>query len=213
MRIGLGIVVFVASALLIFWTHRSGAFSTSDLFLNLATEFLGIVVTLVLIDFILERRTQAQEARKTATRALNDVDHAIWVWLGGLRAFELQETVELLEKVDDSAILAPFTQNLFLQLGTTASYTLKLETAQLQRNKYLRESLERLSDLMAVRDQNSQLSPEVLSSLLKEVVKNLATAARVSSTQGTFDASTVHYNPSLEEQEWRHYGEVIGRAT
>ncbi len=88
------------------------------LWLNLGTEIVGIVFTVAIVEWLFERRRRLEDARRMAWRVLHALDHAVWVWQGGHREFNLAELVALLKRVEDGDSLPGFTQNLLMQLGS-----------------------------------------------------------------------------------------------
>ena len=75
--------LFVATLLTITAFIERQSFSLSDLYINLATEIPEIVITILSIDWLLDRKKYFDEAARIAQTALNSIDSAIWIYQGG----------------------------------------------------------------------------------------------------------------------------------
>lgn len=211
----LGAIAFVALALgmlAIPYSHGRIEY-VDDLLLNLAPEVIGIAVTLAIVDRMLDHQRAGDESRRIAWRALHRLDHAVWVWQGGTRRFDLDELLHILEMVEDDDPIPPFTQNLLLVLGSVAEVTLRVDSGAVATSPALREALKQLSGLSAMRDKDDILQPREVSNVLQMVTPALGRAAglRLSDSEPNdvilLDLLMKVRNPSEDAQRWRHYGE------
>jgi len=67
-----------------------------SIFLNLGTEIIGIVLTVALVEVLLERQSQKEVARSMAMAILIELDKRIHSWLGGDPRFDVNEMLLLL---------------------------------------------------------------------------------------------------------------------
>ena len=200
---------FILMALLAFLEAFDPRFTgrISDLFLNVSTELVGIALTVVVVDFLLERRRLKEEVRRVACEALNELDHHVWVWQGGAREFDLVELLALVDNIKENAPLPSFTQNLFLVLGSRASNTLRTRADVLRMSSDLRAGLESLSHLAGIRDANSVMPGSTVAENLKRAIEPLARAAGFTiPPPGLLAPQEFRQTTTIEEQEWRHYG-------
>jgi hypothetical protein len=207
LRTGIGIAVLIVAAALIadaLW----GTLPTrmSDLFLNLGSELMGIVLTVGIIDYLLERRRSLDEAKRIALEALHDLDHHMWVWQGGARGFDLAELTALVAEVNDSDPVPEFTQSLFLVLGSRANNTLRTKPEVLRRSPLLSQALAVLSRLTAMRDGDAHIASRDIASCLAAAIPDLIFVAGLSQPVPISLAPGEFRQTSVEAQEWRHYG-------
>src|SRR5262249_52327422 len=114
------------SVLIVYEAFSLGPNSGAGAFLlNLGTEILGITLTVAIVEALLEKRAKADEARRISWNVLHDIDHAVWVWQGGGREFDIAELQTLLNQISDNDPLPPFTQNLLLTLGSRSENTIR----------------------------------------------------------------------------------------
>jgi hypothetical protein len=90
------IASIIVAALLFLWARSLDSYvSYADLLVDLASEVIGIGITVAAIDYVFqkseERKRFSKEARVIAFRALHRLDHAVWVWQGGFRELYLDE--------------------------------------------------------------------------------------------------------------------------
>jgi hypothetical protein len=206
-RFLLGVAVLLLALLLLFEAFDP-AFSgrMSDLLLNVGTELIGIALTVVVIDILLEQRRLREEARRIATNVLNDLDHHVWVWQGGARGFDLAELSALLHSVAPDSSLPPFTQNLFLTLGSRSNNTLRTSPEVMAASPELRNGLEKLSELVSMRDTDHHMPPEKIAALLREALPLLTSVAGLIIPETEVMAPMTYRETTGEAQEWRHYG-------
>lgn len=206
-RFVIGGSVFVGASLLL-WEAFDQTLQgrASDLLLNLGTELLGIGITVLVIDLMLEKRRQNDEAKRIATNVLHDLDHHVWVWQGGARGFDLAELAALLDEANHESPLPSFTQNLFLTLGSRSNNTLRISAEAVAVSSELKEGLTTLSELSRMRDKEEHLPPSEIIATLKKSLPSLVRASGLSMPEPDRSAPLEYRGTSEEEQEWRHYG-------
>jgi hypothetical protein len=182
----------------------------SDLFLNLGTELIGIVLTVAIIDHLFERRRENEESRRIAKEALHELDHHVWVWLGGAREFDLAELTALLAQASDDDPVPDFTQNLFLQLGSRASNTLRTRADIVRRSPALGAGLSELAKLERMRDADTHLRPSAIAGHIASAVTHLTLAAALTQPPAVPLAPKEFRETSIPDQEWRHFGRRRG---
>lgn len=173
---------------------------------NLATELIGIVLTVIFVDWLFEQRRLADEVIKIALRALHELDHAVWVWQGDARHFDLAELRSRIDGIEPEDPLPPFTQNLFMQIGSKSSDTVRISKDPIQKSTALFQALTELSHLCAVRDRHELLSAESIKLHLKIALPLLAKAAELEMPAGAEIRHYAHRITSVDHQRYRHYG-------
>src|SRR6478735_2986631 len=63
----------------------------SDVLINLGSELIGIVITILFIEYLFELKEDNEEITKIAWEILHELDYAIWVWQGGEKRFNFDE--------------------------------------------------------------------------------------------------------------------------
>ena len=183
--------------------------SWGTLWLNLGTEIVGIVLTVAIVEWLFERRRRLEEARKMAWRVLHDLDHAVWVWQGGHREFDLSELVALLNRTQDGDPLPDFIQNLLMHLGSASQDTLRDEPETPAAKPSLKKALQHLAPLARIRDEVTLLPAGVVAGHLSAATRELAVAVGLTFPGALPDVSNLR-DTDARKQEWRHYGKVIG---
>jgi hypothetical protein len=167
---------------------------------------MGIVLTVLIVDWLLERRRLQDEARRISREVLDLIDHHVWVWQGGAREFDLAELVSLIDNVSDDDPLPSFTQTLFLVLGSRASNTLRTRTDVVELDHNLRNGLTEIARLAAIRDDESSFSPRDVVEHLRRALHPLAKSAGLTVPAAAPLAPSEYRQTSVNKQEWRHYG-------
>lgn len=191
-------------------SYRTGteAFS-GDLLMNLATEIMGIVLTVAIVDWFFERRRMGTRARQMAWDALHGIEHAVWVWQGGPRQMETDEILGLLSSVKEDDPVPEFTQNLWLGLGTRAKQALKNDPQAVRSLDGLADAFEHLSRLSSIRDGHDVFAPRKVAEIVSAAVSHLSVVLGLSDER--IPGRLIRYrDPTLEGQEQRHFG--VGRA-
>jgi hypothetical protein len=149
------VVLSVAGAITLIYPALAptSSLTRDDFFLNLGTEILGIAVTIGMVEWLLERQRRRERAREITWHALHELDHAVWVWQGGSRSFNLAELWALLAAASPSDPVAAETGNLLFNIGALAENTLRVDEDNVRTNKALCSGLTMLTCLMELRDQ------------------------------------------------------------
>ena len=205
-RAWIAVAAIAATCFLIWLGLSAGQHSAADIELNLATELLGIVVTVAVIEFFFERSRQRETINKMSFRALDELDHAVWVWLGGSRALDCQELLSLLDRVTDDDPLPEFTQNLFLRIGSRADHSLVVDSDKVGASASLQRALSQLGKLCAMRDGPSAMTPSQIASLSRSATTELMATLGWPQPQSPIGSSTLKES-SERAQRWRHFGE------
>ena len=206
MRIGIAAAFLIISALMIGSAFIEGGVTKADFLLNLGTEVFGIVLTVAIVEYLLERRQLQDEARQIAWQVLHSVDHAIWVWQGGARQFDIGELQALLDLAAESDPVPRFTQNLLLQIGSRSENTLRSKREVVGINKNLKFALETLIPLSRMRDHENLLPTLEIIRSLQQSVRALMKVVNIQSTIIDAEGVNPFRSTSIENQEWRHFG-------
>lgn len=186
-----------------------------DLFLNLGSEMIGIAATVAIVEWLFERRDKEDSNRKIALRVLHEIDHAVWVWQGGARTFNVEELRTLLLNVGDTDSFPPFTETLFLRIGSKAANTIR-ESEAVQATRPLRDALSTIALLAEIRDWNQanrngslvRPSLKVAQCILEALPVLCSFANETWASEGNTDelCPAPYSDASEKAQEWRHFG-------
>lgn len=199
---------FLVLAITMIWVALRSDYGMGfeDLLLNAGTEIAGIVVTVGLVDLLLERQRHQEERRAIAWRALHELDHAVWVWQGGTRELDVTELVALINNINESDPLPDFTQNLLMRLGSKSEATLRVSAEVIGKRSAVRDGLEATKRLASMRDSDSVLPHEIIAQCLRQGTEAFAEAVGQSSFLAIPYGITLAKNPNVSAQTWRHYG-------
>jgi hypothetical protein len=100
---------------------------TGNVLINVGTEIFGLVITLTVVDLLIERRRLEERGREIAWSALHEIERVIWVWQGGPRRVGTDELLGLISAISRSAAPEPFTRALLSNLGHRCREILNLE--------------------------------------------------------------------------------------
>ena len=179
--------------------------SYGTLFINLGTEIIGIVITVAVVEWFLERRRLHNRGRQLAWDALHAAETAVWVWQGGPREMETDELLGVLAAVHGDDPLPDFTEGLLLNLGTRSRRLLNNDPNAAAALPGFMDGLEHLARLSAIRDGKPSMPPRKVADILEEGVTALAKALDQPTERHL--ASLIRYrDPSMESQERRHSG-------
>jgi hypothetical protein len=204
---------FLLLAIFILWVAlRLGADTgRGALLLNLGTEVIGIVITVAVVEWFVERRRLQNRGRQLAWDALHAVEHAVWVWQGGPREMETDDVLGILKAASESDPLPDFTEGLFLNIGTRARRLLNNDPDAVEAVPGFANGLEHLARLSAIRDGKSPMRPRKVADILEEGTSELARALGKATDRHL--ANLIRYrDPSAASQERRHFG-VRGTLT
>jgi uncharacterized protein (UPF0216 family) len=206
MRIGIAATFLIMSALMIGSAFMEGGVTKVDFLLNLGTEIFGIVITVAIVDYLLELRKLQDEARRIAWEVLHSIDHAVWVWQGGARQFDIDELEALLDLATESDPVPRFTQNLLLQVGSKSENTLRSKQEVVGINNNLKFALETLRRLSRMRDYENLLPTIEIVQSLQQSIRALIKVVNIQSTVIDADGVKPFRSTSIENHEWRHFG-------
>ena len=198
---------FLLLATVILWLSFVVGTDTTlgDLFVNLGTEIIGIVITVAVVESFLERRRLQNRGRQLAWDALHAAETAVWVWQGGPREMETDELLGVLNAVHGEDPLPDFTEGLFLNLGTRSRRLLNNDPQAVAALPGFMSGLEQFARLSAIRDGKTSMPSRKVADIMEEGVKAMAQC--LSQPTERHLASLIRYrDPSVGSQERRHYG-------
>ena len=176
-----------------------------NLFVNLGTEIIGIVITVAVVESFLERRRLQSRGRQLAWDALHAAETAVWVWQGGPREMETDELLGVLNAVHADDPLPDFTEGLFLNLGTRSRRLLNNDPQAVAALPGFMSGLEQFARLSAIRDGKVSMASRKVADIMEEGVKAMAQCLGQPTERHL--ASLIRYrDPSVESQERRHFG-------
>jgi len=197
------LLVAAAVVWLAFVVGAETAFGT--LFINLGTEIIGIVMTVAVVEWFLERRRLQNRGRQLAWDALHATESAVWVWQGGPREMDTDEILGILNAVGSDDPLPDFTEGLFLNLGTRSRRLLNNDPDAVAALPGFMDGLEHLARLSAMRDGSQAMPARKVADIVEEGTRALAKC--LGQPVERHLASLIRYrDPSLESQERRHFG-------
>lgn len=202
---------FLVVAVLVIWLAFMVGPETSagNLFTNLGTEIIGIVITVAFVEWLFERRRLQIRGRQLAWDALHTVEHAVWVWQGGPRQMDTDEILGILNAVGDDDPLPDFTEGMFLGIGTRSRRLLDNDPQAVSAVPGFMNGLEQLARLSAIRDGKASMPARKIADILESGTRELARALGRPTERHL--ASLIRYrDPSEPSQERRHSG---GRAS
>lgn len=209
-------LVLVAGGLLLAAFQMEGGLRGSELLMGLAIEVFGIIVTLAVVDWMLERRRRQERARDLAWTTLHSVERAVWVWQGGPRRVTSDELLGLILGIDTKDALQPVTRSLLAAVGARSLEILDREASSVSTVPGLATALQELSGLSLLSNERSSASivlvREVLHSGIQELTRvlGLSSQAMLSALiryrDAAADAQKERYErllSGLSETEWQ----------
>ena len=203
-RVVLAIVFFVTSTGLIAVSTLPGwTPSTRDILGNLGTEVFGILVTIALVDWYLEKRRKQDRARELAWGVLHEIEHSVWVWQGGPRHLGTNELLGIISGVRKQNTLEPFTEGLMLNVGLQCRSILQKEGSALKSLPGLPGILRDLMSLANLRDLPDSTKIRTVAEILEASVTGLARV--LSQSTDRMPSGLIWYqDPTPEGQETRY---------
>jgi len=208
LAIGLSVFAAMVLAVSVVLDEAGLAGSFGGLLGNLGTEVVGLVLTVAIIDWLIERKRIAEEVQRQAWQMLHDLDHAVWVWQGGRREFHLDELMALLNVAEPTDPMPAFTEELFINLGIRASDTLRLQPKLMNHDRRLRAALRSLAGLAQIREARSIVDSNYVLEGLKAAVSNLAELTGQSAHTGEFGVARELRDPTEDAQAKRYRGSM-----
>lgn len=174
-RVVLGIVFFVSSTTFI----ALSAFSpwdeaVTEILGNVGTEIFGILVTIALVDWVLEKRRRQDRGRELAWGVLHAIEHAVWVWQGGPRHIGTNELLGIVTGIRKEDKFAPFTEGLLLNVGLQCRSILQMESSAVRSLPGLGATLTDLVSLATIRDLPESTRIRTVSEILEASVTGLS---------------------------------------
>lgn len=209
-RIVIALVFLIGAVVTLFYVY-DGHISpeTSGILANLGTGFIGTAVTVLIVDWLYERRTAQETCRSIAMSVLQELDHAVWVWQGDSRGFDVSELYTRILHAEESDPVPAYVQNLFMRLGTKCVSHLSLKTQDVALDICLNSALKDLARLERIRDLDRGYDFESFKKLLATSVQGLAKACNVAKPEIIALPFTVHRITSEEHQHYRHFGRQL----
>jgi hypothetical protein len=198
--------LFVSSLLIGYTLKTDPIISINDFFLNLGTEIIGIVLTVAIVDWLFDRKKKIDEVKKISWRALHLIDHAIWVWKGGSREFDINELCFLIDDINENDDLPRFTQNMLIQIASKSENEILCNSDIISSNKYLEKAMISLKEISQIRDDTKVMSNEQIKSLLMGAIQNFKNILNLKIESFNILGSNKYYDSSIKMQEWRHFG-------
>lgn len=181
-----------------------------EILAHLGTESVGIAVTVGFVDYLLERNRRRETSKSIAWEALQQLDHAVWVWQGGSRRFDEGELLALISLIAVDDPLPYFTQNLFLRLGGSAQTALRAREDILGKARPVRRAIRMLEPLCVLRDRTKPMSSSDIQAQILPAAVALLECVGFAAQMPDLTLYSGTRNASLKKQRWRHFGEDSG---
>jgi hypothetical protein len=150
------------------WEWSGGAILT-----DLGSEFLGLALTVSILDWFFEQRRLRADGRRLAWEVFHDLERAVWVWQGGPFRLETDELLGLLQGVSDQDEFADCTQRMLLGLGIRGRELVKGERQAVSTIPGFAEALGELGSLARI-GEGRKPSPDAVRGALTTAAKSLA---------------------------------------
>ena len=147
---------------------------TGEVLGNLGTEVFGILVTIAVVDWFLEKRRRQDRARDLAWNVLHSVERAVWVWQGGPRQPSTDELLGLVAGIQPDDVIESSTQGLIQKIGLQCRGATQKELAALRSLPGLPEAFQDLAGLTTVTEVLSTNTTRVVAEILDSSVGSLA---------------------------------------
>ncbi len=190
------------------WLHFwcSGEFGYIEYFAGMASELSGVALTIVTVDYLAERARKKEDVESIVWEVLYDLDYAVWVWLGGVRAFDYFELLALVKSIRDHGDKPTcYVETLLQELGNKAGVVLRTRNGTLTVNPAAVSGLETLQKLGMMRSQFAPLPNNEIRSILQQVIPSFRQALNTPMRRVTTDAKVLKQS-SEAWQLWRHTG-------
>ena len=148
--------------------------ATGEVLGNLGTEVFGILVTIAVVDWFLERRRRQDRARELAWNTLHSVERAVWVWQGGPRQPGTDELLGLVAGIQPDDVMESSTQGLIQKIGLQCRGAMQRESPVLRSLPGLSDAFQDLAGLTTVTENASSSRTRVIAEILESSVMSLA---------------------------------------
>ncbi len=196
-------LVLVAGGLLLAAFQMEGGLRGSELLMGLAIEVFGIIVTLAVVDWMLDRRRRQERARDLAWTTLHSVERAVWVWQGGPRRATSDEVLGLILGIDAKDALQPFTRSLLAAVGARSLEILDREASSVGTVPGLATALQELSGLNSLSNERSSVSIVLVREVLHCGIQGLTHVLGLSS-QAMLSALIRYRDAAADAQKERY---------
>ena len=173
-----------------------------NVFINLGTEIFGILITVALVQWLLDRRRLMERGRELAWGTLHGIERAVWVWQGGPRQPGTDELLGLIGGIRPDDEVAEITRTLLANLGVQWREILDREGAALRTIPGLRGALEELTSLRSISEGGRSVSRRMVAEALESSTRTLARVLG-QATQRLPGALVRYRDPSPAAQEAR----------
>jgi hypothetical protein len=198
--------LFLSLLLVGYALKADSSMSINDFFLNLGTEIIGIVLTVAIVDWLFDRKRKIDEVKKISWRALHLIDHAIWVWKGGSKEFDINELCVLIDDINENDDLPSFTQNMLIQIASKSENEILSNSEIISSNTYLKKAMVSLKEISQIRDDTKVMSNEQIKIILMAAIQNFKNILNLKIESFNILGSNKYYDSSIKMQEWRHFG-------
>ncbi len=210
-RVFLALVFFVSSTALIAVSAFGGMTGPMrEILGDLGTEIFGILVTIALVDWYLEKRRRQDRARELAWNVLHAIEHAVWVWQGGPRHMGTNELLGIVSGVQKGDDLKPFTEGLMMNIGLQSRSIGQKEPAVVKSIPGLREILADLVSLATLRDFPDSTRIRTVAEILEASVTGLARV--LGQPTDRMPAGLIWYRDSSKDGQEERYQRAAPRT-
>lgn len=181
-RVAVGLAFVAVGALLLLSPRLLGLeWSAGSILVDLGSEFVGLALTVWILDWFFEQRRLRAEGRRLAWEVFHRVERVTWIWLGGPLRMETDELLALLGTVRSGDKVAPCTEDLLLGLGIRSRELMKGETQAVGVIAGLGDALGELSGLARI-GEGKHPSPGAIAEALLSSARPLAKILNLSAT-------------------------------
>ena len=145
---------------------------TGTLLINLGTEIFGILITVAVVEWFLDRRRRQDRARELSWGVLHALERAVWVWQGGPRQMGTDELLGVISGIQSDHTVEPGTRALLVALGTQSKETLDKEGTAIRTLPGLKPALEDLTSLRTLSDGGGSI--RMVSEILEAATRGVA---------------------------------------
>lgn len=179
---------------------------------GLATELLGIAITVVFIEWYFERRRLKEAAVRAGWHILYEIDRAIWIWQEGNPWFSLSELRDATEQISKDDPLAQETLNTLVRLGHLAESGLLEEKNIISVAPHIRSALLSLEALVKYEGQHELTEQQIekLKTCLLAAIDELGDVVDNAGEDSSFDRK--RQDRSIEAQRSRFGSQYHGVA-